>query len=90
MEMESETCCFIDEDISYEDTKTEYEITMEKEEKKYFTIIQIGELYDKIIKEYQNGNDLIFDPNVFAKLTKAKFIDWVILNNNDLFNLYFS
>jgi hypothetical protein len=85
--MEIDCSNSFEEDDCDKNTKTEYDIAIENEERIFLAIDQIGMLYDRVIKNFQDGNDMVFNPNIFAKLTKDRFINWVILNNDELYRL---
>lgn len=77
------------EEINIENFSTEIiNIDPEKQEKKRIEIIEkIGKLYD-VIDSFRNGDLLVYNPNIFSKLTKTEFTQWVISNNKNLINLF--
>ena len=64
------------------------EIAMDKESKKNLIIDQINKLYDNTIYKFQTANLLIYRPNIFSRLTKQKFIEWIVMNNTDIAELF--
>ena len=64
------------------------EIAMDKESKKNLIIDQINKLYDNTIYKFQTANLLIYRPHIFSRLTKQKFIEWIVMNNTDIAELF--
>lgn len=46
----------------------------------------IDEMYDSIIHTFKIGDDIVYKPNIFNKLTKEMFRSWIIANNPILAN----
>ena len=74
-------------DIFVDDADYEYyehDLQYEKEEKIYLLLQQIDVLYEKVFGKFMEGDKLIYNPNIFSKLTKEKFRDWIIINNPEI------
>lgn len=63
---------------------SEFEIQFQKEQSKNLYLEQISILYEKVIEKFQKNDSIVCNPNIFSKLTKQKFTDWIIHNNCDL------
>lgn len=77
--------------ITIDDSDEKYNemnIALEKEERKYLMLRQLGQLYDNVFGSFRSGNKVFYNPNIFAKLTKQKFINWAIHNNTELMELF--
>lgn len=78
----------LDDDDANNDLKNnnaqELENLIQKQQRKSFYLEQINILYKKVIEPFQKAQSIIYDPYLFNDLTREKFIDWVINNNNDI------
>lgn len=61
-----------------ENEKKEENNYFDEQEKIFFNITTINELYTDTFESYKNGEDIIFDPYIFKNLSRNKFIDWVL------------
>jgi len=60
----------------------------EKENQKRIILDQINTIYESVLKPFCDGDKMIYDPDIFSKLKKEKFTEWVINNNNELSALF--
>jgi len=71
-----------------DDFSVQYFMERQKENQQNLMLDRINLLYDQIIEQFKLGNKIIYNPNIFSKLTRIKFISWVIDNNDELFELF--
>ncbi|XWV26504.1 hypothetical protein QJ857_gp0565 [Tupanvirus soda lake] len=64
--------------------------SLEKEKNQNMVVDKLCLLYESTIGSFHKCNMLVYNPNVFSKLTKEKFIRWVIANNPNLKELFYS
>lgn len=65
-----------------------FDIQMDNEKQRFLILDKISILYDKVFKSFQNGENFIYNPNMFSYLTKDIFTNWVIDSNPDLKNIF--
>lgn len=61
---------------------------IEKEKKQIEITEKIYNLYINVIEKYLNGDYELFNPNTAAKISFAKFYDWVLKNNPNISSLF--
>ncbi|XWV25244.1 hypothetical protein QJ856_gp0528 [Tupanvirus deep ocean] len=79
-----ETVVYHMEDKQY----NEMMLRNEKEKRQNMVIDKLGLLYECTIGSFHKCEMLVYNPNIFSKLTKEKFIGWVINNNPNLRQLF--
>lgn len=53
-------------------------LEFEKEIERRKIMDQLNRMYVKIFEKFKNGELVVYNPNIFAKLTREKFINWTI------------
>lgn len=61
---------------------------LDKESRRNTIISAIDKLYNDIMCQYQSGQMVIYNPNLFARLSKETFLRWVIQNNKNILDLF--
>lgn len=72
--------CILEEEMFYE----QLEIEIYRNDKENSVYDDLSLLYDETIGSYQNGEQALYNPNIFYYMTKKKFINWVMNCNPDL------
>jgi hypothetical protein len=71
----------------YNDEWQQTELDSQENEKD--TILdKINKLYSDVVEPFTNGERMVYNLDVFTKLTREKFVDWVISNNDSLEKLF--
>lgn len=80
-----------DDDVvtEYDDKETnKLDIEYQKENNKYFILQKINLLYKSVVEPFKQGDDIVFNPNLFAYLTIDEFTNWVFENNTALKEIF--
>lgn len=52
------------------------------DEENYCSLVtKISVLYNNVIENFHEGEELVYNPKIFSKLTKEEFTEWIIINN---------
>lgn len=74
-----------DSDEEYSDAQLEFQ----KQTEKYLILDQINNLYENVFSSFRNGEQIVFNPAMFTKMTRQMFTDWVIRNNLKLEEMFY-
>jgi hypothetical protein len=61
------------------DEKDEQSIQIEREKEKF--IKNLKKIYHNVFENFKKGNLIIYDLDIFSKLTEEKFISWATKNS---------
>lgn len=60
------------------------------EKRRKYLMDKIDELYMVVIDKFKKGELVVYNPDILSKLTKEKFITWIIMNNDDIADILLS
>ena len=78
----------IKEVVDQTDDQLDIELEEEKDSKRNLVINQIDKLYANVIEKFQQADMLVYNANILSKITKQKFIGWIIYNNKEIAELF--
>lgn len=62
-------------------SETDYFIQDSIDNERLSTINKINELYNNVIEKFRKGELDVYNPDIFCRLTRNNFIDWIINHN---------
>lgn len=75
--------------LKYDEKETnKLDIEWQKENNKYFILQKINLLYECVFEPFRQGEDKIFNPNLFSYLTIDEFTNWIFENNPSLKEIF--
>lgn len=72
---------YLDDEQYENDTNSEYGCL---DDERDLIMEQIDKLYVSVFERFRKGELMIFNPNVFLRLTRERFISWIIENNEEV------
>ena len=64
------------------------QLQTEKELRRNLINDRITYLYNSNIENFRKGDKLSFNPNIFSKLTREKFVGWILCNNPEIAEIF--